>query len=237
MPAGADADLAAAQALFRGWDRRTNVESRAAPLAVLTVLRLQQAAGKPPLEVLKTVMGELKSTFGRIDPTWGEVNRIRRGKLDLPIDGGPDIFRAVYGRPDPDGRLRALGGDTYIMFVSWDRDGAVSSRSIHQFGSATLDETSPHFADQTPLFAAMLIAFLGTLVWTGRGVDITVTDENGQPFTLDGDFAESDRLVDGSLAGDGHGQPDNQSEADDSTDDPVDQALALRLLILRRCFC
>ena len=150
-----DADLAAAQALFKDWDRRTNVDSRAAPLAVLTVLRLQQSPGQPPLAVLKAVMAELKARFGRIDPTWGEVNRIRRGKVDLPIDGGPDIFRAVYGRPDPDGRLRALAGDTFVMFVSWDKAGRLSSRSIHQFGSATLDETSPHYADQTPLFVAM----------------------------------------------------------------------------------
>ena len=127
-PGRADADLAAAQALLKGWDRRTNVDSRAAPLAVLTVLRHPAVAGKPPLEVLKAVMAELKARFGRIDPTWGEVNRIRRGKVDLPIDGGPDIFRAVYGRPDPDGRLRALGGDTYVMFVTWDRDGKLSSQ-------------------------------------------------------------------------------------------------------------
>lgn len=155
VPAGNDADLAAAQALFRGWDRRTNVDSRAAPLAVLTVTRLAQSPGKPPLEVLKTVMGELRARFGRIDPVWGEVNRIRRGAVDLPIDGGPDIFRAVYGRPDTDGRLKALAGDTYVMFVTWDRDGKLSSKSIHQFGSATLDAASPHYADQTPLFAKM----------------------------------------------------------------------------------
>lgn len=155
VPAGSDADLAAAQALFRGWDRRTNVDSRAAPLAVLTVTRLVQSPGKPPLEVLKTVMGELRARFGRIDPTWGEVNRIRRGTVDLPIDGGPDIFRAVYGRPDADGRLKALAGDTFVMFVTWDRDGRLSSKSIHQFGSATLDAASPHYADQTPLFAKM----------------------------------------------------------------------------------
>lgn len=61
----------------------------------------------------------------------------------------------MYGRPDPDGRLRALAGDTYVMFVEWDDAGHLSSRSIHQFGSATLDETSPHYADQTPLFVAM----------------------------------------------------------------------------------
>ena len=155
IPAGDDAELAAAQALFRGWDRRTNVDSRAAALGVLTVLRLQQSPGQPPLEVLKAVMTELKAKFGRIDPTWGEVNRIRRGKVDVAVDGGPDIFRAIYGRPDPDGRLRAVAGDTFVMFVTWDRDGTLSSRSVHQFGTATLDETSPHYADQTPVFAAM----------------------------------------------------------------------------------
>ncbi len=39
------------------------------------------------------------------------------------------------------------------MFVEWDRNGKISSESMHQFGSATLDETSSHYADQTPLFA------------------------------------------------------------------------------------
>jgi acyl-homoserine-lactone acylase len=150
-----DAELAAAQALLKDWDRRTDRESRAAPLAVLTVLKLLQTPARPPVAVLKETMAELRTHFGRIDPTWGEVNRIRRGKVDLPVDGGPDIFRAIYGRPDPDGRLRGLAGDTFIMFVTWDRAGAMSSTSIHQFGSATLDETSRHYADQTPLFAAM----------------------------------------------------------------------------------
>jgi penicillin amidase/acyl-homoserine-lactone acylase len=39
--------------------------------------------------------------------------------------------------------------------ASWDKDGKVSSRSIHQFGSATLDENSPHYADQAERFANM----------------------------------------------------------------------------------
>lgn len=153
--AGGDADLAAAQTLLKDWDLRTDVKSRGAALAVMTLTRINQNPGGSPLAALKAAMTDLKTHFGRIDPEWGEVNRIRRGKVDLAIDGGPDTYRAVYGRPDPDGRLRALGGDTYVMFVSWDKAGHLSSRSIHQFGSATLDETSPHYADQTPLFVAM----------------------------------------------------------------------------------
>ena len=28
----------------------------------------------------------------------------------------------------------------------------MTAQGIHQFGSATLDQTSPHYADQSPLF-------------------------------------------------------------------------------------
>jgi penicillin amidase/acyl-homoserine-lactone acylase len=41
------------------------------------------------------------------------------------------------------------------MFVTWDKSGKLTSQSIHQFGSATLDAHSPHYADQTPLFVKM----------------------------------------------------------------------------------
>jgi penicillin amidase/acyl-homoserine-lactone acylase len=61
----------------------------------------------------------------------------------------------VYGEPQPDGTLTAVDGDTLIMFVTWDRNGRLSSESIHQFGSATLDQRSHHYADQSPFFVAM----------------------------------------------------------------------------------
>jgi len=100
-------------------------------------------------------MAILKAHFGRLDPEWGQVNRFRRGKIDVPIDGGPDVYRAVYGVQQADGTLTAVDGDTLIMFVTWDKNGRLSSQSIHQFGSATLDQSSPHYADQSPLFVAM----------------------------------------------------------------------------------
>ena len=154
-----DEDLKAAQNLLRQWDRKTDVKNRATALAVLTCLKIlpfdDSTPVTSPVDAVHQTVAQLKSHFGRIDPEWGEVNRIRRGKLDLAIDGAPDIFRAVYGAPQPDGTLTAQGGDTFIMFVTWDKNGKLSSESVHQFGSATLDETSPHYADQTPLFVAM----------------------------------------------------------------------------------
>ncbi|HEY2662358.1 MAG TPA: acylase [Caulobacteraceae bacterium] len=156
---GADNDLKTAQDVLRRWDRRTDVKSRGAALGVLMGTEAEKTDDNPnpppAIEALHHAITALKTHFGRVDPEWGQVNRIRRGTLDLPIDGGPDTFRAVYGAPQKDGTLTAEAGDTFIMFVTWDKAGVVSSQSIHQFGSATLDATSPHYADQTPLFVAM----------------------------------------------------------------------------------
>jgi penicillin amidase/acyl-homoserine-lactone acylase len=38
--------------------------------------------------------------------------------------------------------------------VEWDAEGNQAARVISPFGSATLDEASPHYADQAVLFAA-----------------------------------------------------------------------------------
>jgi acyl-homoserine-lactone acylase len=53
----------------------------------------------------------------------------------------------------PDGRLTVKHGDSFVMFVSWDRAGRVRSESIEPFGAATTRPESPHYADQAPLFA------------------------------------------------------------------------------------
>ncbi len=154
IDASRDPDLAAAQKVLAAWDGKTDLENRGAPLVAVMWLLRRQTPGLTPLQMVKGAMPLLKTATGRIDPKWGEVNRLRRGKLDIPVDGGPDTFRALYGRPDPDGKLHGVNGDCYIMWMDWDRSGKLTSKSIHQFGSATLDESSPHYADQAPLFAA-----------------------------------------------------------------------------------
>jgi len=146
--------------LLTHWNLSADIHSRGAALAILTaepVLRARHDRdwSLTPMESLKRAEQTLLDHFKRVDPEWGQVNRFRRGAVNLPIDGGPDTYRAVYGTPEMDGTLTAVDGDTFIMFVTWDKDGKLSSESIHQFGSATLDTRSKHYADQAPLFVAM----------------------------------------------------------------------------------
>ena len=156
----ADPELVKAQQLLVSWDGTTERDNPATALAVLTGMR---ALGyeyieelMPPKDALQIAVNDLNSVFGRIDPPWGEVNRIRRGDVDLPLRGGPDTLRAIYGHHEnfvANKGLLAVAGDTHIMIADWDLDGRLHLDSIHQFGAATLDENSPHFADQVPLFA------------------------------------------------------------------------------------
>ena len=152
-------DMEAAQKLLADFDMSADMDDRNAAVAVLAgePVVWAQIQGTPmpdTIQSLRDTVAHLMEHWGRLDVPWGEVNRIRRGQVDLPLGGGPDLLRAVYARlPQDDGRLVAQGGDTMIYIADWAPDGSLKSESIHQFGSATLDETSPHYADQTPLYA------------------------------------------------------------------------------------
>ena len=142
------------------WNGSADRTSRGAALAILTaqkvhgyILNQEEESREGSLAALRETASALNEGFGRIDPEWGEVMRFRRGKVDAPIDGGPDTLRAVYGLGDPaEGPLTAAFGDTHMVYADWSGPGDVKIQTIHQFGSATLDETSPHYDDQAELF-------------------------------------------------------------------------------------
>ncbi len=112
LPAQGDADMLRAQDILRHWDGMTNVADRGTALAELAVgpVITAERTHEPAVSLaasLKQAIATLKTHFGRLDPEWGRVNRIVRGKWNLPIDGGLDIYRAVYGDLQPDGTLKA----------------------------------------------------------------------------------------------------------------------------------
>ena len=148
-----------AQQVLNEWDGDTKKESRGAALAVITGMRtlgyeyIQNE--EDPIEMLIKTAKELKERYGRIDPKWGEINRIQRGDYDLPLDGAPDILRAIYADRDgisKNGVMNAFAGDTHIMYADWDTEGVLDLKSIHQYGSATLDSSSEHYDDQVEMF-------------------------------------------------------------------------------------
>ena len=156
--------------VWKKWDLRTNKENESAALILLTLRPgsndedsdLSEEETQKILEEMAWAAGLLKEKHGRIDVPWGDVNRVIRGDVNMPLDGGPDTLRAIYSVYrrggelvgfEEEGQLKGRGGDCYFMLVKWDADGNLTSESIHQYGSATSRPESEHYDDQAPLFA------------------------------------------------------------------------------------
>jgi penicillin amidase/acyl-homoserine-lactone acylase len=152
-----DADLLAGQTLLRRWRGSAEIDDPAAALAILSAspVVIAQLRGETPPSVQGSYRAALRTLLryhGRIGVPWGLVNRFRLGTLDLPANGGPDVLRALERFELEDGVYGVNSGDSFIMFVEWDRTGRQTVETVHQYGSATLDEASPHYLDQVPLF-------------------------------------------------------------------------------------
>jgi acyl-homoserine-lactone acylase len=152
-----------AQKLLAEWDYATDVDNRGAALGACLLgaewLAEQKGLALPDVaqELIRCTDLMLDKT-GRLDPRWGDVNRHIRGTINLPVGGGPDTMRAIYGTGmEEDGYHTNIAGDGLYYLVSWDRNGHQKIRGTHHFGSATLDENSPHYDDQAEDFAKEIL--------------------------------------------------------------------------------
>src|SRR5258708_19549112 len=91
---GSDTDLGAAQVLLKGWDRRTNVGSRPAALAVLMSKEAAHSDSHPdvpPIDALRYAIKMLKTHFARIDPDCGPANPLPRANFHPPTPPAPAL--------------------------------------------------------------------------------------------------------------------------------------------------
>ncbi len=151
-------DLARAQSLLATWDWSSDGNAPADAIGEAMMHMANSAAYRGDQlpdgrTKLREVVHKLMAGFGRIDPPLADVQRMIRGKVDLPANGGTDTLRAATTwEPQPDGRMRVKHGDSFIMLINWDKAGRVSSRSIQPYGAATNRPDSPHYTDQMKLF-------------------------------------------------------------------------------------
>ena len=146
-------ELNEARDVLKAWDLGTDFENTSAALGVCVlssewISEQGQSVPQDPEISFRECVDELSNTYGRVNPPWSERNFIVRGDKKTSVQGGPDVLRAIYGRNDEAGDLKAAGGDGLYIHVSWDKNGVQKSKSIHQYGSSTQDINSKHFDDQ-----------------------------------------------------------------------------------------
>jgi acyl-homoserine-lactone acylase len=105
------------------------------------------------VESFTTAISEMKRRYGAIDVTWGDVHRVRRGNVDIPVGGcGNDLgcFRVLGYTRAEDGKLAASAGDGWILAVEF--GDTPRAYSVLAYGESNLP-SSPWFSDQAEMFA------------------------------------------------------------------------------------
>jgi acyl-homoserine-lactone acylase len=176
--------------LLRQWDNKTSRDSKGAFLFTEFWKKYGRAAKRPyavewdehkpastpsglgepetAREALAATIKELKQDHGTIAVTWGDVHRLRRGDLDVPIGGfiseyRKDVeefrgapfgdfgaFRIVRYNKQKDGKYLAKGGDSFVFAVEFTSPPTAFSICAY---SQSDDPKSPHHTDQSALFA------------------------------------------------------------------------------------
>ena len=98
-------------------------------------------------------IAETVAHFGAWDVAWGDVHRVRRGGVDVPVGGcagALGCYRVINFRTDDDGRRRAVGGDGWVLAVEF--TSPPRSYSVLAYGQSNR-EASPYHADQAAMFA------------------------------------------------------------------------------------
>ncbi len=173
----ADPDDAAGKAVdvLKQWDNTTKAESRGGVLFTLWWAKYSKdndelyavpwnekkptstphGIGNPERAVaaFAEAIAETTEKYGDLAVAWGDVHRVRRGSVDLPVSGGDGLmgcFRALKFKEADDGKLIVNSGDSWIFAVEF---GEVP-RAYSVVGySQTSNEDSPHYNDQSVLYA------------------------------------------------------------------------------------
>ncbi len=184
-------DVARAIDLIAAWDKTVAPESRGGMLFEVWWRRYSaRGAGEPfaepwtPAQPTSTprglrdprraadafawAVGETKRRFGGFDVNWGEVHRVRRGDVDVPVGGcSSDIgcFRVLTYRATADGKLEATGSDGWILAVEFGDEPR--AYSVLAYGESS-KPSSPYFADQAAMFAR---GQLKPVAWNDHDID------------------------------------------------------------------
>lgn len=105
------------------------------------------------VEAFRWAVEETTRRHGAVDVAWGDVYRVRRGSVDVPVGGCPGAlgcFRVLGFTRQDDGKFAANTGDGWVLAVEFGREPR--AYSVLAYGQSAKPD-SPWHADQAAMFA------------------------------------------------------------------------------------
>lgn len=136
----AEAGNGPAREVLLSWDRTLTQTARG---AVLFQLALREGS-------LVRALTQLSRLGLPLDAEWGALQRHRRGRVELPMDGGFESLCPNSGEPGPDGKMVVRFGSSFRMVARLHDERPPELWAAQPYGNSD-DPTSPHYTDQMPL--------------------------------------------------------------------------------------
>ncbi len=165
LDTGEDSLTTKALQLLSDWDKNSDYENRGASFSLVFfkfffglidggVETFFIRNKNPEFDVIKKTA---HATFGHFDKFFSgeivplkEIQRHRRGDKDLPVRGSLDVLAALDSRLQNDGRFVARSGDSFIGFVTLNKNG-ITSETVVPYGASDRED-SPHYYDQMEMY-------------------------------------------------------------------------------------
>lgn len=145
---------------LKAWDKSGNPESKGAAVFLLIYENVASAMrGKDPQmlskayaeQVIASVKEYMLKNFRTTDLKLGDIQKLVRGDQEFPGPGFPDLLAPEWGVPYKEGKRKITGGDAYIAFVRFPKEGLPIIETSNTYGASS-KKSSPHFDDQVDLF-------------------------------------------------------------------------------------
>ncbi|HUR65553.1 MAG TPA: penicillin acylase family protein, partial [Chitinophagaceae bacterium] len=150
---------------FQSWDKKATADSKGAAIFIITYYYLaDKLKGTPSRKITKAeavetfqyVYDHMMKNFRKTDLLLGDVQKLVRGNDVRPAWGFPDVLTPTFSEPYGNGMRKVMGGDAYICFVRYPKNGGLPLiESVNTFG-ASMNPASPHFKDQMGMFQAQI---------------------------------------------------------------------------------
>mgnify|MGYP001809681514 FL=1 len=153
-------DIADLISNLKSWDKIGNAESIGAGTFFMIThtvydnralyLKQKTITENQAVEILRAAKNKMLAGFNRTNLQLGDIQKLVRGNVALPLPGLPDVLAPMYSIPYKDGMYKGNQGDAYIELVRFTKDGPIIE-SINVYG-ASARKDSPHYTDQMEMY-------------------------------------------------------------------------------------
>ena len=145
---------------LKSWDKIANAESVGAGTFFMIThtvydnralyLKQKTITQNQTVEILRAAKTKMLTNFNRTNLQLGDIQKLVRGNMVLPLPGLPDVLAPMYSIPYKDGMYKGNQGDAYIELVRFTKDGPIIE-SLNVYG-ASARKNSPHYTDQMDMY-------------------------------------------------------------------------------------